>query len=218
MMFEKLTQMLQNLQNRQNPFDPAQFGDPIAIETSWKPAKGGGSNFRTYKLVKVNLDRMEFKSTMGIIFALIFALPGIGLLIFLIPSVDWFSITWETIIPLLLGLVFTSLGGYLLYSQMIPIVFDRQAGFFWKGRQPQVGMITDEATTKYVRLESVHALQIVAEYISGKNGGYHSFELNLVLQNGARINVVDHGKRNKLAEDAGILAEFLGIPVWDATL
>ena len=33
-MFEKLAQMAQNFQNSQNPFDPAQFNDPIALQTS----------------------------------------------------------------------------------------------------------------------------------------------------------------------------------------
>jgi hypothetical protein len=217
-MFEKLAQMLQNLKNSQNVFDPAQFGDPIATQTDWRPARGGGSNFRTYKLVKVNPYRVEFKTTIGaILFSLIFALPGIGLLIFLIPNVDWSSIASGIIIALLLGLIFASLGGYMFYSQMLPIVFDKQEGFFWKERKPQAEILTNEATAKYVRLELVHALQIVAEYISGKNS-FYSYELNLVLKNGNRINVVDHGKRNNLAEDAGVLAEFLGIPVWDATI
>jgi len=218
-MFEKLIQSLQNLRSIQNAFDPSQFGDPIATQTDWRPARGGGSNFRTYKLVKVNPNRVEFKTTIGaIIFSLIFALPGMGLIILLIPNVDWSSLTPGNIIPLLLGLIFASLGGYMFCAQMRPIVFDKQEGFFWKKRKPQAEMLTNEATAKYVRLELVHTLQIVAEYISGKNGGYNSYELNLVLKNGNRINVVDHGKRNKLAEDAGVLAEFLGIPVWDATI
>jgi hypothetical protein len=218
-MFEKLAQMMQDLQNCQKVFDPAQFGDPIATQTGWGPARGGGSSLRTYKLVKVNPYRVEFKTTTGaIIFSLIFALPGLGLLILLIPNVDWSSIDMGIMIGLFLGLTFASLGGYMFYRQMLPIVFDKHEGFFWKDRKPEAGMLTQEATAKYARLELVHALQIVAEYISSKNGGYYSYELNLVLKNGNRINLVDHGKRNKLAEDAGVLAEFLGVPVWDATI
>lgn len=99
----------------------------------------------------------------------------------------------------------------MFYKQMRPIVFDKREGLFWKGCKPQVMMPVDEVTTRYVRLESIHALQIIAEYISGKNGGYYSFELNLVLQDGNRINIVDHGRRGKLAEDAGVLAECPGL-------
>lgn len=215
-MFEKLAQMAQNLQNNQYAFDPARFNDPVAIQTSWRPVKGGGSNFRTYKLVKVNPDRVEFRTTIGaVIFSLIFALPGMALLIFLIPNLNWAVIDMGIIIGLLLGLIFASIGGYMFYSQMRPIVFDKQAGFLWKGRKPQ--MFTNEPTARYVWLELIHALQIIAEYVSGKNS-FYSFELNLVLQNGNRINVIDHGNRRRVAEDAEALAEFLGVPVWDATI
>ena len=42
-----------------------------------------------------------------------------------------------------------------------------------------------------------------------------SYELNLVLQDGERLNVVDHGSFDVLREDAAKLGEFLGVPVWD---
>lgn len=106
----------------------------------------------------------------------------------------------------------------MFYRQMLPIVFDKQDGLFWKGRKPDSVMLTQEATAKYARLEVVHALQIIAEYLTSKNGGYYSYELNLVLKDGNRINVVDHGNRKRLAEDAQVLADFLGVPVWDATI
>ncbi len=217
-MFEKLAQIAQQFQNSLNPFDPAQLGDPIAIQTDWRPIKGGGSNIRTYKLVKVNPYRMKFRTTSGaIIFALIFALPGTALLTFLIPNIDWTSIDIGIVIGLFLGLVFASLGWYMFFRQMRPFVFDKQEGFIWKGRKP-AEMGTYETTAKYVWLESVHALQIIAEYMSGKGGGYYSYELNLVLKNANRINIIDHGCRKKLTEDAAVLAEFLGIPLWDATI
>lgn len=217
-MFEKLAQIAQHLQNSHNPFDPARFGDPIAVRTGWRPVRRGGGNLRTHKLVKVSPYRIEFKTTIGaIIFALIFALPGTALLVLLIPVVDWSSITLGIIVPLLLGLVFASMGWSIFYRQMLPIVFDKQAGFFWKGRQPEAEMLTQEATAKYARLESIYALQIVAEYISSKNHHYYSYELNLVLENGDRINLIDHGRRKKLTEDAKVLADFLGVPLWDAT-
>ncbi len=41
--------------------------------------------------------------------------------------------------------------------------------------------------------------------------------VGLVLKNGKRLNVVDHGKRSLLVRDARKLASFLNVPVWDAT-
>jgi hypothetical protein len=40
--------------------------------------------------------------------------------------------------------------------------------------------------------------------------------LNLVLEDGNRINVVAHGNECKLRVDTGTLFAFLGKPVWDA--
>ena len=75
----------------------------------------------------------------------------------------------------------------------------------------------------FAELEKVHALQIIAELCSNKTERgrrtktYHSYELNLVLEDGKRINVVDHGDQDSLREDAGTLSAFLGKPIWDAT-
>ncbi len=63
----------------------------------------------------------------------------------------------------------------------------------------------------------MHALQLISEYVSGKSS-YYSYELNLVLDDGSRINVVDHGNLAAIREDAGKLALFLAKPLWDATL
>ncbi|MDP6491172.1 MAG: hypothetical protein QGG69_05335 [Kiritimatiellia bacterium] len=58
--------------------------------------------------------------------------------------------------------------------------------------------------------------QLLSEYCRSDKSSYYSYELNLVLQDGSRINVVDHGNKTKLREDAATLSEFLGRPVWDA--
>ncbi len=87
----------------------------------------------------------------------------------------------------------------------------------WKGRQPP-DQVFDPSTLKHCTpLSRIHALQLIAERCHGKNQSYYSYELNLVLDDGQRINVVDHGNCNALREDARALAAFLGKPVWDAT-
>ncbi len=37
------------------------------------------------------------------------------------------------------------------------------------------------------------------------------YELNLILKDGSRLNVVDHGNRDALQGDARTLAEFLDV-------
>jgi len=75
----------------------------------------------------------------------------------------------------------------------------------------------------FAELEKVHALQIIAEICSNKTERgrrtktYHSYELNLVLEDGKRINVIDLTNQDRLRKDAGTLAAFLDKPIWDAT-
>ncbi|WP_339137438.1 MAG: hypothetical protein WGN25_05270 [Candidatus Electrothrix sp. GW3-4] len=47
--------------------------------------------------------------------------------------------------------------------------------------------------------------------------GDYSYEIDLILKDGTRINAMGHGKKSKIQEDAKILAEFLGKPLWDAS-
>ena len=54
-------------------------------------------------------------------------------------------------------------------------------------------------------------------FISGSKSSYYSYELNLVLHDGSRINVVDQGNLKRLRSDANAFSQFLDKPVWDAT-
>ena len=65
------------------------------------------------------------------------------------------------------------------------------------------------------------AVQIVAEVVSqtdqyNRTRSYTSYELNLVLRDGRRLNVIDHAHYPCLLADAEALAAFLRVPVWDA--
>lgn len=216
--FEKMAHNLQNMFN-QAPFDPSVFNDPIATQTEWSRACPGGANFRTFKLVQVNPDRIIFRTTIGaVIFALIFLVAGLGLIVLIIWDSSLTTFATESLFAVGLGLIFAVVGAYLLYRQMLPIVFDKLENLFWKKRKPNSEMSLNDASEDWVRLEFIHALQIVAEFISGKNSNYYSYELNLVLKNGNRINVIDHGNRRKIDREAKVLSEFLKVPVWDATI
>jgi hypothetical protein len=44
-----------------------------------------------------------------------------------------------------------------------------------------------------------------------------SYEINLVLTDGSRLNLVDHSIQSVIREDAQTLGAFLDVPVWDAS-
>lgn len=113
--------------------------------------------------------------------------------------------------------------------------FDRREGCFWKGRWKRGdgalsirradlnARLEKEALKDYIDLADVYAIQLIKEYVpgsrrSGSRSPYYSYELNLVLKDGERMNVVDHGDLQRIRADAIQLGEFLGnLPVWDAT-
>ena len=60
-------------------------------------------------------------------------------------------------------------------------------------------------------------MQIVEERLhSQKGGSYSSYELNMILKNGTRRNVVDHGDGVRLRQDAEVLAKSLSVPLYEA--
>lgn len=218
-MLKDLVRKLQSFTGGNNVFDASQFGDPIAEKTKWVPLKNGGTNFRTHELVLVNPDRMEFKATsLSKLCYLVFAIFGISFIILFLSTIpaDGFSINMNSLISPLAGLLFTAIGVFMFYKAATPIVFDKLNGLYWKGRKTLSEVSDYEASTTSARFETIHALQIVSEYCRGSKSNFYSYELNLVLKNGNRINVIDHGSYKKLRKDADTLAEFLGKPVWDA--
>jgi len=183
--------------------------DAVAAKTSWEPLVSGGSNFRTRALVTASPDRVEFPATMGAkVFAGIFATIGLVVLGFAVTTGPWFL--------LLFGGVFFAVGLVLLRTGTSPVVFDRRQGAFWRGREAPNEVINRAEIKHYARLDDIHALQLLAEYIRSDDNSYYSYELNLVLRNGDRLNVMDHGDYEALRRDASTLGTFLDRPVWDA--
>jgi len=199
-------------------FDPRQVGDPLAERTGWDPVKPGGASFCTRRLVERGADRVEFRVTAGALaFYLVFLLLGIGVVAGVgVGAIVRRAFEWPLLVPLIVGTVFAAVGGGMLRVGTAPVVFDRRRGYFWKGRLAPDEVFDKSRVKNAARLEDIHALQIISEYCRGDKSSYYSYELNLVLGDGGRLNVVDHGNLRKLREDAQRLARFLGKPLWDA--
>lgn len=197
-------------------FDPAGLNDAIANQTNWRPAKVASASFCTHRLVAVHSERREFYATVGaqLFYGLFFA---IGLLMLLgFASFSVFSFSADFLIPLFVGLTFTLAGAGMFYWGSTPIVFDYASGFFWKGRQAPTAFAEQNIAKQFARLDRIHALQLLSKYNRSNKHSYWSYQLNLVLQDGQRINVLNHGNKQRLQSDAAELAAFLGKTVWDA--
>ncbi len=201
--------------------DPSVFGDPLALRIDWSPAASGGASFRTHRLVQTSANRIEFAPSIGArLFYLLFLVTGSGLLVFQANRIHIGQggiADQDTLVPLLVGAVFVVVGAYMYWFGTAPRVFDRTRAFFWRGRKGPQMMGAGGGSDSSVPLSSIHALQLLSEYVTGNKSSYYSYELNLVLEDGSRINVVDHGNLNRLRSDAQTLSRFLDKPVWDAT-
>jgi hypothetical protein len=196
-------------------FDPSVLQDPVALKTAWTPLSGGGSNFKTAELHTVNEQRMEFRASAGMkLMALVFLLIGMT-----VALVSLFQKTErpEDFIPVAFGVVFALVGGGLLRYSTTPTVFDTAHGYFCRSRKRPELMMDPTQLKRYAPLNRVHALQIIAELCRNKNSSYYSYELNLVLNDGSRVHVVDHGNQLALRTDARTLSTFLNKPLWDAS-
>lgn len=201
--------------------EPSRFNDSVAVKTGWSPVRRGGNNIKTHRLIDIGVSRLEFRaSTSAKTIPLIILLAGIGLPIaFTAKSVihGTFSLSLMTVPPLLMGVILIIIAGVMWYLLTAPIIFDKTEGYFWKGRKTPQGARENSTPSSHTRLKDIHALQLISETCwRNEDRTYRSHELNLVLSDSSRINVVDHGGKENIRDCAGRLSRFLDIPVWDA--
>lgn len=205
-MFNEIVRKLQALSVEPVLFDPSMLDDEVAASTEWSPLKSGGASFKTHRLVLQQPNRMTFRATWGnIAFCLTFVVIGlvvfaVGLIVDEIPSGIRILLT-------LLGSLLAGGIGLHLYFQSSYNVFDANRGFYTAGRFQR----------REVPLDEIYALQLISEHCRGSDSSFYSYELNLVLEDGRRINVVDHGDLTQLRADAQMISKRIDKPVWDAT-
>lgn len=196
-----------------NSYDIDFTDDTIKKQVDISPLKSGGSNFKTHSLKTLSPSKLVYKPSIGgVLFAFIFFAVGFGFIFFnLIPlfkiNASTSNLNWML---LCFGAIFTLVGSLLFYYLNTPRVFDKTSGLYYKSYKPNAN------SKDHISLASIIAIQIIGERISSNNGSYGSFELNLVLDDSSRRNVVDHGSLKTIIDDAHVISEFLNIPIWHA--
>ncbi len=219
-MFKKIHKTLKDLEalSQRKTVDPSVFNDELALKTSWTPLCGGGTNIRTHKLVLVSPDRAEFHITIGNLF-FCFVFFAAGAACFVLSVRDLLaSLSVSLLGGAFVGLLFMTVGIVMFYFTTTPVVFDKQRGYFWKTRRSPETFIYGQQEKGVVALNRVRALQIIGEFCRGGKTSFHSYELNLILDDSSRVNVVDHGHYAELRADAEKIAQFLEKPLWNAAL
>lgn len=175
-------------------FDPTTLGDPLAQQTQWTPLVPGGANFTTHTLHEHPQGLEYRKNAKTMAFGGVFLLVGLAVT-FGAPFSEWWL--------LLLGLPFLGVGAYVMWPTKV--LFDRaRASVTVKSRA--------------ISFRDIAALQLITERVDGDDSAdYDSHELNLVLSDGTRLNLVDHAGKQVLRDDLVRLRALVGCRAWDAT-
>jgi hypothetical protein len=214
---DKIKNAVQSAGESAPAFDPSTLNDTLAMTTAWDPANTGGANFCTHHLEVISPNRVEYRMR-----RITLLLPGMliffGLALAIASPIGAFLNS--ILLPLLgipMGVALLLVGFSVLHSWTTPQVFDRTAGHYWKGKIDDVHLDLQDTKEKCL-LNDIHAIQILSEYCLGKeSSSYHSYEINLVLNDGERINLVDHADKAAICSEAETLSGFLNVPIWNAT-
>ena len=181
---------------------------PDYTSVSWKPLKKGGANFKTHHLVETSPGRLEYKAT-----TFYKIMPYIFIVIGLIAGGALFSSS-SYIFGLAFGLIFMGAGSFIARQAHKPIVFDKGEGSFWKGKLSPRDVLNMSEIKTYANLDDIEALQVIDEVVRSDKSTYHSYEINLVLKTGERVNVVDYGNKKAINEDLQVLRNYLNVSIW----
>ncbi len=190
--------------------DPSLFGDPIAEQILWSPlTQKGGTNLCTHRVVIRCDEHLEFRPTSQSSMAVVAMLVAGGVFPVIGGAIGIGHGNVNSAIALIAtGLVLGAAGTLIWLDLRQPRVFNLQYDFF--------RLSPRSSRTFEGKSSDVHALQIVSRYVTmNESQDFHCHELNLVLKNAARLNVIAHGSYGDLRDDATTLSQFLNVPVWD---
>jgi len=165
----------------------------------------GGRWWKSHHLISLNKNTLWFVPAfsvvlLGVVFLLLSAF--LSVFVFLLGEEFFLTNRWGLWIPLLFILIFVVLTFAISmdYFLMHPIAkFHKTNGLYRKKK----AVIT--------KLEDITAIQLLREQVQNDDHKFFSYEINLVLKDGNRVNVVDHGNEKAVIQQARRLAKFLDV-------
>ncbi len=214
-----------------NGFDPSVYNDDLALKIDWKMVPYTVCSMgREYDLVQTSPSRLKFiKSEHSRSTAMFLMFLGVVSLAILLLSDSGGSVFGKLAVAAI-AIVTFYYGFRLLKKGSEEKVFDKGSGYYRQGKENPDAR--GGHTSRYeCRIADIHAVQLLKSRLLpgsfiGHNGGiaigssnkYRVYQINLVLKSGKRVNVVCHGPaESAVLEDAKRVADFLEIPLWDAT-
>ncbi len=224
---EDIAKQAQEKQEKLNNY-LSSIDDEIVKNSSFLPLKRGWTNIKSHDLIIDNNWNYLFqvKWFFLILFLIMFSVPIIMTLIiiggelynsnFQIHS----DMVGEFLWPIIISIISLFPAGTLFYFLYRSYLFDFQSWYFYDTRYAKklFELIQNEKyKDKIISLNEIEALQVVSERVHGKNTSYTSYELNMILKNSSRVNIIDHWNLEEIRKNASELANKLWVKVYDIT-
>lgn len=195
--------------------DPSVFKHPLALQTKWTRLKWGGLNFQSHAMQRTDNGNLVFTPTWKS-YAIGIGFSSFMLLVAFMPLFigEGVSSPFSLLMPFLsMVLIYVVLLRKLFFKS----TFDFLNGVYWKRIREPGSLANIEKKRSLAYITDIGAVQVLRERVQVRHGSYHSYELNLVLKDGSRLNVVDHRNKEAIWKEASQLAKRLGVPLWDTT-
>jgi hypothetical protein len=198
--------------------------DEVINKTEWTPLVNGGQSNKSHRIVEINDERIAFKiSFSSIFFYSLFIIAGLIAIVAIVfgPALGLQGSVNHPVLGLGMGVLFIGVGIFLLYRGSKQIQFDSRLKAMWHGKVDPDKIINKGSISHYTSLKKLHAIQVIQEFIegdlhdNGKRRSFYSYELNLIMDDGRRVNVLDHGNKKAIFNQAQAIAELFNIPLWD---
>ncbi len=190
--------------------------DPVFRKVSWTPAKKGGADYKSHRLV-ISGHTIAMDVSLGSkVFGYLIVVAGLTTIVTL-------GVPFLYIGQFFIGMSATGFGSIVVWSVISGarkkrnrlLTFDKLTGRYYDAKHKN-HHIRPSSRDEGGKLSDIYAIQLVEEDIRRVNSvGYTSYEMNLVFPDGVRVTLMDHRYHADIRKAAVTLGAFLDVPVWD---
>lgn len=208
--------------NRKEMNKLSQSLEASLTEADWQAVESGYSNFKSHQLRQVSQSKIVVDSSAGglLFFAAFAVVPLIVAVIILrqthfnLQQENWSDLL--IMIGLFLGLCFFSYIGFkmLFQSKNKQFIFDKTIGWYCFGSVDSKQDTDSLEPEFHCELADIVAVQVLSGIHTSSDGETSPVDqLNLLLKNGKRLNVLAYLDEEAILAEAELLSEFLSVPV-----
>lgn len=186
--------------------------DPIYANLNWRGTKIGSSSYIKDKLNVESPIRIAIKPELEIDKSLIFNkfhYIAIALLI----MKGFYNYSIYALVYLFIITFFTAIIIWKIYKINNIKIIDKSLGYLHiNGENKIIVMIKDIRAIQINKIH--HCIKEVRKGTVGFTEGRNSYELNIVLNSGKQINIMDNPNGKYIDNNAIVISKFLNKPIW----